>query len=460
MPAMDHIVVVGASAVGLSAADALRLEGFTGTLTMVGDELRPPYDRPPLSKRVLTGDLEPHRTTLRQDVDLQRLRMDLKLGCRATHVDPVARTVTLDDGDRLDYDGLIIATGLRPRHLPFGRDLAGVHVLRTLDEALTLRVQLLAGPRVVVIGAGFLGSEIAATTRGLGLDVTLVDVESTPLARQLGTQVGGLVAELHEENGVRLCMGRGVTDLLGAGGRVAGVLLDDGTELPAEVVVVAIGSEPAVDWLADSGLPLGDGVLCDSTCQVAPGIYAAGDVANWPHPLTGERTRLEQRTNATRQALAAAGNLLAGPAGATPYAPVPFGWTDQFHAKIQFHGWCPGDARVAYVDGDPKAGKFVALYYAGDRVVGALGWNSARTLRAYHDRIAAPVADQELARRPRIPGTVQHPSVPAATGSATATPGMPGRRLDAEIARSRVHRRRCERNSYSLGTGRRAAGRD
>lgn len=284
MPAMDHIVLVGASAAGLTAADALRLEGFTGTLTMVGEELCPPYDRPPLSKHVLAGTLEPHKTTLRQDADLQRLRMDLKLGRRATHLDPAARTVTLADGDRLDFDGLIIATGLRPRRLPFGRDLAGVHVLRTLDEALTLRAQLLAGPRVVVIGAGFLGTEIAATTRSLGLDVTLVGIEPTPLAGQLGTQVGGLVADMHQENGVRLCMGRSVTDLLGAGGRVSAVVLDDDTLLPADVVVVAIGSVPAVDWLADSGLPLGDGVLCDSTCQVAPGIYAAGDVANWPHP--------------------------------------------------------------------------------------------------------------------------------------------------------------------------------
>ncbi len=392
MPAMDHIVLVGASAAGLAAADTLRLEGFTGTLTMVGEELHPPYDRPPLSKRLLAGELEPHKTTLRQAPDLQRLRMNLRLGCRATHLDPAARTVTLAGGERLDYDGLIIATGLRPRHLPFGRDLVGVHVLRTLDEALSLRAQLLSGPRVVVIGAGFLGTEIAATTRGLGLDVTLVGAGRTPLAGQLGPQVGGLVAELHREHGVRLRMSRSVTGLRGAAGRVSAVELDDGTSLPADLVVVAIGSVPAVDWLADSGLPLGDGVLCDSTCRVAPGIYAAGDVANWPHPLTSARIRLEQRLNATRQAITAARNLLAGPTGATPYAPVPFGWTDQFNTKIQFHGWCPTDARVEYVDGDPQARKFVALYHAGGRVVGALGWNSARTLHAYHDHIAAPVA--------------------------------------------------------------------
>ncbi|MEI5136737.1 FAD/NAD(P)-binding oxidoreductase [Streptomyces libani] len=298
-----------------------------------------------MSKQVLAGSWEPERTVLRQEADLQRLKLDLRLGCRATGLDPAARTVTLADGDRLRYDGLLLATGLRPRRLPFGHDLAGVHVLRTLDDALTLRAQLGAGPRVVVIGAGFLGSEIAATARGLGLDVSLVDTEPTPLARQVGTFVGGLVADLHRDHGVRLHMGHGVTEVTGARGRVTAVLLDDGTRLPADVVVVAIGSVPAVDWLAGSGLPLGDGVRCDSHCRAAPGVYAAGDVANWPDPATGGRVRLEQRMNATEQARAAVRNLLAGPGDAVPYTPVPFGWTDQYDAKIQFHGSCPADAR-------------------------------------------------------------------------------------------------------------------
>jgi NADPH-dependent 2,4-dienoyl-CoA reductase/sulfur reductase-like enzyme len=378
---MDHIVLVR------PAADALRRGGFTGALTMVGDELRLPYDRPPLSKQVLAGDWEPHRSTLRQDTDIQRLGMTLRLGCRATGLDTGDRVVTLADGDRLGYDGLIIATGLRPRRLPFGHELAGVHVLRTLDESLTLRAQLQAGPRVVVIGAGFLGSEIAATARGLGLDVTLVDVEPAPMARQVGTWVGGLVGEMHRDHGVRLRTGRHVTGMTGANGRVTAVTLDDGSRLPADVVVVAIGSVPATGWLAGSGLPLGDGVLCDRTCRAAPGVYAAGDVANWPHPATGGRVRLEQRTNATQQAITAAGNLLSGPAEAVPYAPVPFGWTDQYEAKIQTCGWCPSDAAVEVVDGDPQAGKFVALYKVDGRVVGALGWNSARALREYRSHL-------------------------------------------------------------------------
>ncbi|MCX4636879.1 FAD-dependent oxidoreductase [Streptomyces sp. RPA4-5] len=384
---MDRIVLVGASAAGLTAADALRREGYTGSLTLVGEELWAPYDRPPLSKQVLAGAWEPERTVLRQEDGIRGLNLDLRLGCRATGLDPAARTVTLADGDRLRYDGLLLATGLRPRRLPFGHDLAGVHVLRTLDDALTLRTQLCAGPRVVVIGAGFLGSEIAATARSLGLDVALVDTEPTPLARQVGTWVGSLVADLHRDHGVRLHLGRGVTGVTGEHGKVTAVDLDDGTRLPADVVVVAIGSVPAVDWLAGSGLPLGDGVRCDSHCRAAPGVYAAGDVANWQDAATGGRIRLEQRMNATEQARAAVRNLLADPGDAVPYTPVPFGWTDQYDAKIQFHGRCPAEARVECVDGDPEARRFVALYHLHGRVVGALGWNSARALRQYRARI-------------------------------------------------------------------------
>ncbi|MFJ4650830.1 NAD(P)/FAD-dependent oxidoreductase [Nocardia sp. NPDC088792] len=400
MPALEHIVVVGASAAGLTAAETLRREGFTGTLTMIGDEIHAPYDRPPLSKQVLTGDRAPEQLALRAPDLLGRLDLELRSGCRATGVDTAARIVTFADAnhapgrtrtaDRVRYDGLVIATGLRPRLLPSGHDLTGVHVLRTMDDALTLRAELTTAPRVVVIGGGFLGSEIAASARELGLDVTLVDVEPAPLTRQFGPVVADLVAGLHRDHGVRLRMGRKVSALEGAHGRVTAVTLDDGTRLPAEVVVVAIGSTPAVDWLADSGLPLGDGLRCDEYCRAAPDIYAAGDMANWPHPALGARIRLEQRTNAGDQAGTAARNLLAEPGQETPYAPVPFGWTDLYRDKIQLHGWCPAGARVEIVAGDPGDRSFVALYHRGGRVVGALGWNSVRTLREYRCRVTAP----------------------------------------------------------------------
>jgi NADPH-dependent 2,4-dienoyl-CoA reductase/sulfur reductase-like enzyme len=385
---VDRIVVVGASTAGLTAADTLRREGFTGTLTLVGEEPHLPYDRPPLSKQVLAGAWPPDRTALRRDADLQRLGLDLRLGCRAAGLDTAARTVTLAGGERLGYDGLVIATGLRPRRLPFGHQLAGVHVLRTLDDALALRAELLAGPRLVVIGAGFLGSEIAATARGLGLEVALVDVEATPLAAQVGGRIGALVADLHRDRGVRLHLGRRVSELAGEHGRVTAVVLDDGTRLPAEAVVVAIGSVPATEWLAGSGLPLGDGVICDETCRAAPRVYAAGDVARWPNPMGP--ARLEQRTNATQQAIAAARNLLAGPDGATPYTPTPFGWTDQYDTKIQLHGRAPAGAEVDVVDGDPGSGRFVARYRVDGRVVGVLGWNSPRALLQFRGLLGRP----------------------------------------------------------------------
>ncbi|MEU6584997.1 FAD-dependent oxidoreductase [Nocardia sp. NPDC046763] len=390
MPGLDRLVVVGASAAGLSAAEALRREGFTGTLTLIGEETHAPYDRPPLSKQLLTGDRQPADIALRDDSAIEGLGLELRSGCRATGLDTDARTVTLADGDRVRYDGLIIATGLRPRRLPFGHDLAGMHALRTLDDALALRAELAAGPRVVVLGAGFLGSEIAASARELGADVTLVDAEPAPLIRQFGAEVAGLVAASHRDHGVRMRMGRKVSDIEGAVGRVTAVVLDDGTRLAADVVVVAIGSVPAVDWLAGSGVPVGDGVLCDEYCRAAPGVYAAGDVANWPHPGLGARVRFEQRTNAGEQAMAAARNLLAESGQETLYAPTPFGWTDHYDSKIQIHGWCPIGARTEIVAGDPRERKFVALYRIGDRVVGALGWNSARTLREYRGRVIAP----------------------------------------------------------------------
>ncbi|WP_218001467.1 NAD(P)/FAD-dependent oxidoreductase [Nocardia niigatensis] len=380
--------MVGASAAGLTAAETLRNDGFTGTITLIGEELHAPYDRPPLSKQVLTGTRQD--VALRPDEAIERLGLELRSGCRATGLDLTARTVALAGGDRVRYDGLIVATGLRPRRLPFGHEPAGMHVLRTLDDALALRAELTAGPRVVVLGAGFLGSEIAASARELGLDVALVDAEPAPLTRQFGDEVADLVAELHRDHGVRMFMGRKATDIEVGDGWVAAVVLDDGTRLAADVVVVAVGSTPAVDWLAESGLPIGDGVRCDEYCRAAPGVYAAGDVANWPHPAVGARVRFEQRTNASEQAMAAARNLLAEPGQETPYAPTPFGWTDHYGSKIQLHGWCPAGSRAEIVAGDPRERKFVALYRSGDRIVGALGWNSVRTLREYRGRVTAP----------------------------------------------------------------------
>jgi NADPH-dependent 2,4-dienoyl-CoA reductase/sulfur reductase-like enzyme len=374
---MQRIVVVGASAAGLTAAETLRREGYDGQLTLVGDELHLPYDRPPLSKQVLAGTWEPTKTTLRQDAVYEESGIGLRLGATAVSLDTDARSVELGDGTRISYDGLIIATGVRPRRLRQGHELRGVHVLRTVDDAMALRADLLQASSVLVIGAGFLGSEAAASACTLGLDVTLVDPLPVPMAVQFGEDIGKLVAELHTARGVRVRTGVGVARLLGTD-CVTGAELTDGTVIEADAVLVAIGAQPATEWLADSGVPLGNGVVCDSMCQAAPGVYAAGDVASWLHPAFDEQMRIEHRMNATEQGMAAARNLLGA---GTPFAPVPYFWTDQYDVKIGAFGVFPAGSQAEIVQGDPADQRFLAHYRHEGRLTGVLGWNMPKELR-------------------------------------------------------------------------------
>jgi NADPH-dependent 2,4-dienoyl-CoA reductase/sulfur reductase-like enzyme len=379
---LRDVVVVGAAAAGLTTAEALRRAGYDGKLTMIGAEEHLPYDRPPLSKQILAGTWERDKINLRQPDALSTLDAEWLLGSPATGLDVAARQVTLGNGTVVGYDGLVVATGVTPRQLPFGHELSGVHTLRTVDDALALRERLTAGTRLVIVGCGFLGAETAAVAAGLGADVTLVDPLPAPMIRQFGATIGGEIAKLHESHGVQVLTSIGVAGISGVGGRVTSVALDDGRTLPADVVLVAIGSIPATGWLADSGLSLGNGIDCDEQLQAAPGIVAAGDVASWPHPQLDERIRLEHRMNATEQGLAAANTLLGK---GTPFAPVPYFWTDQYDVKIQAYGTFPADAELAYIDGDPAEGKFTAEYRRGARVYGVLGWNmpkQTRTLRA------------------------------------------------------------------------------
>ncbi|MER7792720.1 FAD-dependent oxidoreductase [Streptomyces sp. NPDC097640] len=371
------VVIVGASAAGLATAEALRNKGYDGALTLIGDEPHLPYDRPPLSKQVLSGDWQPERVRLRDEEAIGRLDADFRLGRRAAGLDIARRKVLLDGGDRLPFGALVIATGVTPRRLP-GDDLAGVHVLRTLDDALTLRTHLLARPKVVVVGAGFLGAEVAAVARTMGLEVTLVDPLPVPMRRQLGDRIGELVGQMHSDHGVALRLGVGVARFLESAGRVVAVELADGTKLDADLVLVAVGSTPATDWLTDSGLPLGNGVECGARCQAAPGIYAAGDVASWHNPHFGLRMRVEHRLNATEQGMAVAADLLGEQ---RPFAPIPYFWSDQYDARIQAYGIFPDDADVKIVHGSLDDRRFVAAYGHEGKVVGVLGWNSHRELR-------------------------------------------------------------------------------
>jgi 3-phenylpropionate/trans-cinnamate dioxygenase ferredoxin reductase component len=373
---LGTVVIVGASLAGMHAAHTLRKEGFDGTITVVGDEPHEPYDRPPLSKQVLSGEWDTDRIAL--PADDEGLDLDWRLGARASGLDLTNRAVKLMGGEVVGYDGLVIATGAQARWIPGADALEGIHVLRSLDDCVAIRTALDEAPqRVVVVGAGFIGSEVAAVCRGRGLDVTVVEAAPVPLERALGARMGDVCAQLHRDEGVDLRLGVGV-DGFDGNRRVESVNLSDGTRLEADVVVIGVGVRPATEWLETSGLELDDGVVCDETCLAAPGVVAAGDVARWPSRRFGEMLRVEHWENAVQQGEAAARTLLAGAAGGETYDPIPWFWSDQYDRKIQLAGRSGPDDDVEVVIGSVDERRFVALYGRAGRVVGVLGMNRPR----------------------------------------------------------------------------------
>lgn len=394
-PPLDRVVVVGASLAGLSALETLRQEGFEGELIAVGAEPALPYDRPPLSKQVLQGTWEPDKTALRDQSQYDGLGVTWHLGRRATALDIAERAVTLDDGEPLPYDGLVIATGATPRWLEGATDRAGIHVLRTLDECLALREEFETATRVCVVGAGFIGAEVAASARLRGLDVTMLEALPAPLARAFPSEMGAACAALHLDHGVDLRCGVTVAGFEGDG-RVSGVRLGDGSVVEADVVVIGVGVVPETGWLESSGLPLDNGVVCDSTCATAaPGVVAAGDIARWPNNLFGETMRVEHWSNAVEQGTAAAKRLLAGPGETADFTPVPYFWSDQYDAKIQFLGRCCPTDEVRIVDGSVDEGRFVALFGRDGRLVGVLAFSRPRLLMAYRKLLAAKTSFED-----------------------------------------------------------------
>ena len=385
---MKSVTIVGASLAGMRAAESLRREGFEGTITVVGDETDAPYDRPPLSKQVLAGEWQPERIALYDEAMLEDLQLTWRLGVRAVQFDAASHTVTLGDGERLKADGVVIATGARTRTLRGTEDVAGVYTLRTVADSMAIRSEFEAMPgRVVVVGAGFIGAEVAATARGRGLDVTMVEMAETPLERVLGAEMGRVCADVHIDHGVDLRLGVGVESITGSD-RVEQVVLTDGTRLDADVVIVGVGVVPNTEWLEGSGLEIDNGVVCDETCLAAPGVVAAGDVARWPNRLFGQSMRVEHWDNAIEQGMAAARRLLAGDDG-QPFAPVPWFWSDQYDRKIQLAGRSGPDDEVVVVTGSPAERRFAAIYGRAGRIVAVLGFNRPRHVMQYRRLIAA-----------------------------------------------------------------------
>jgi 3-phenylpropionate/trans-cinnamate dioxygenase ferredoxin reductase component len=363
---MRSVTIVGASLAGLSAARALRARSFGGRIVVVGDEKHEPYDRPPLSKDFLAGKASEADIALSTE-DIPDV--DWRLDSTAVRLDPTRRAVELAGGEELVADGVVLATGARARVLP-GPALVGVHTLRSLDDALALRDAFLRGGPVVVIGAGFIGAEVASTARGLGLDVTVVEARPAPLEEPLGREMGTHVAALHADHGTRLITGVGVTGFVGTS-QVRAVRLADGRELPAATVVVGVGATPNVEWLAGSGVELGPGVRTDAWCATnVPGVVAVGDCASSHNPFAGEVMRLEHWTNALRQPEIAAATLLGQRPEGRPTP--PYFWSDQYGVRLQFAGHHrPGD-EVEVVAGDPATRSFVAVYRRGTRPVATL----------------------------------------------------------------------------------------
>jgi NADPH-dependent 2,4-dienoyl-CoA reductase/sulfur reductase-like enzyme len=371
---LESVVIMGASLGGLRAAELLRRKGYAGKLTLVGDEAHLPYDRPPLSKQLLTGAFSEEKIALRRK-PYDELALDLRLGERATGLDVMRRVVTLASGVELPYDAAILASGARARRLPQQPELPGLFTLRTLDDARALRAALGGQPRVCVVGAGFIGAEVASSARELGCEVTILEALEAPLVRGLGRTLGEALGQRMRAHGATLRCSVAVAgfETAGEGAQraLSGVRLDTGEVVPAQVCVVGIGAVPNTEWLVGSGLTLDDGVVTDAHGHAGHDVYALGDVARFWNPLFEESMRLEHWSNAVEGARAVVDRLLNGD-DAAPYAHVPSFWSDQFGVKLQGAGRPRGDDEVVFVAGSPRDEKFCAIFGRAGKLSGVV----------------------------------------------------------------------------------------
>ncbi|MGX1163653.1 3-phenylpropionate/trans-cinnamate dioxygenase ferredoxin reductase subunit [Arthrobacter sp. SLBN-100] len=379
MASPDRIVVVGASIAGARTVQGLRDKGFDGKLILVGAEPHLPYNRPPLSKGLLGGTVAAADLMVLTTERFEGLDVDLRLGQRAESLDPSLKEIALEDGSTIAYDKLVIATGVAPRLPEEWRGLRGVHTLRTLDDSLALRRDLSSSARVVIVGGGFIGCEVAATARSMGCDVSIVEPLEAPMARALGPNISSELASIHLDAGVRLYCNQSVESIDGAQ-RVERVRLRGGETIDADVVVVGIGTRPETGWLVGSGMDLHDGIVCDQRGRTSvPDVFAAGDVARWFDPVSGSHTRVEHWTSASEQADFVAGALLDTPSSGA-FASVPYVWSEQHGVKIEIVGRVQPDDNVRVVEGSIADRKYLAHFERDGIVSGALAVNASRSL--------------------------------------------------------------------------------
>ncbi|WP_166462556.1 NAD(P)/FAD-dependent oxidoreductase [Amycolatopsis acidicola] len=371
------VVIVGASVAGVATADALRKAGHDGGITLVDADRHLPYDKPPLSKGALKPDWDARKSLLRPEQHYRDQGIELVLGQPARALDPARPMVTLDSGGEIGGDAVVIATGVRARRLPGMPPLRGVHTIRNLDDSVALRRELSGAPKLVIVGGGFIGAEVASVAVSLGADVTIVEARERPFQHLFGADVALSLARRHDKHGVRLLCGQGVARLSGEA-KVEQVVLTDGTVLDADVVLLGLGAEPVVDWLAGSGVRVENGVVCDDSGRTnRRNVYAAGDVAAWWYPTARRHMRVEHWTTAKEQGTAVARAILGSSA---PAPSVPYFWSDQYGSRLQFLGTSEGydSSRVSH--GSLGTDEYVVLYRKAGTVIGALGLGATREL--------------------------------------------------------------------------------
>ncbi len=391
-PAPGRVLIVGASMGGLRAAEALRKAGYTGEVLVLGEERHMPYNRPPLSKEALAT--EPDHATLAFRIPRAAKDVTWRIGQRVDAADLDAHTLTLAGGAVLGWDGLVVATGLRPRRLATPGPLDGRHVIRTLEDAIRLRAALTPGAKLVIVGAGFIGCEVAATARSLGVEVDVVAPEAVPMERPLRHDLGAVLQRRHEAHGVRFHLGVVPLQFRGEH-RVSSVLLSDGTEIPANVVVEAVGAMPNTEWLDGNGLDLDDGVMCDGQLRVEgrPDVVACGDIAKFPNSMFDDVPRRTEHWTMVTDTAKKAGHTLgahltASSAEETPFMPVPSFWSDQYDLRIQSFGAVSlGGEDVRVLEGDLD-GEVATGYHRDGSLVGVVLIGLGGRQLAYRNRIA------------------------------------------------------------------------